>query len=357
MKRLLKILILFNVTLFIIFNINLEKRKNLIIKYLLFELLLEKLDLKDRRILHQLEKNSRQSLQKIARAVGLKKETVYHRIRKLEESGIIKSYTTEIDVYSLGYRFYPMLIKFQNTTKVIEDEIYEYLKKNQNIAWLTKCDGSWDINLTIVAYSVIDVEKFVEKLLSKYGQYIANKHVFITTEIYYCKRGFIPDHSKVIKLSSSESVVFDISKEDREILSILTNNARTPIIDIGRLLKTNPKNISNHIKRLEKEKIIQGYGVLVDFKKLGFKFYKVWFSLKSLDNKKLKEMMLFFQMMPNIVWITKIIGYYDLSIEIKVEEGENYHLIIDQIKEKFSEFIRSYESLLIFEETLLKYLP
>ena len=100
--------------------------------------MIELVDLKDRKILFELEQDSRQSLSQIAKKVGLKKETVFHRMRSLEKRGIIKNYLTEINIYKLGFQFYPILIKFQNSTPQIEEDIFDYFKKNQFISLLTK---------------------------------------------------------------------------------------------------------------------------------------------------------------------------------------------------------------------------
>ncbi len=49
-----------------------------------------KIDLKDRKILYQLDLNSRQSLTQIGKNVGLKKDVVSYRIKRLQDEGVIK---------------------------------------------------------------------------------------------------------------------------------------------------------------------------------------------------------------------------------------------------------------------------
>ncbi|MBU0532361.1 Lrp/AsnC family transcriptional regulator [Candidatus Micrarchaeota archaeon] len=61
------------------------------------------MDEKDGLILEALMKNSRISLTHIARELGVTETAVRKRIKKLERKAIIKSYTTIIDPYYLGY--------------------------------------------------------------------------------------------------------------------------------------------------------------------------------------------------------------------------------------------------------------
>jgi len=120
------------------------------------------LKLKDKRILFELEQDSRQSLGQLAKKVRLKKETLFYRIKSLEKKEIIKKYLLEIDIYKLGYQFYPVLLRLQNTTPAIEEEIYNYLKTSQYTSWLTFCEGAWDINLTALAKNNFELKIFFQ---------------------------------------------------------------------------------------------------------------------------------------------------------------------------------------------------
>lgn len=311
------------------------------------------LDLKDKKILLELEQNARESLQQIGKSVGLSKEVVFHRIKNLEKEGIIKKYITEINLFKIGYQLCPILLKFQDTTPRIELEIYHFLKNNKQTAWLTKCDGSWDINLTLVTKNNVQVGLFLEELNSKYGRFIANKELFVTKEIFYFKRDYgLKNDNQFISMKNNESLYYD----NLELLRILNENARIPLIDVNKKLKIHPKTIANKIKLLEKEKIIQGYRAFIDYRKLGLKFYKIWFALKSEDPKNIKKLFSYFKQENRIRWATRLIGSYDLSIEIEVKDENGLRSILEEIKTKFSDLIRKHESLLILEESELNYL-
>ena len=62
-----------------------------------------KIDMKDRKILYQLDINARQSISEIAKKVRLNKNTVKYRIERLEREGLILNYYTIIDNSRLGY--------------------------------------------------------------------------------------------------------------------------------------------------------------------------------------------------------------------------------------------------------------
>lgn len=315
------------------------------------------LDLKDRRILFELEQNARQSLQQIAKKVRLSKEVVFHRIKNLEREGIIKKYLINVDIYKLGYKFYPLLLKLRNTNKSVEERMINFLKSHQQISWLTTCEGNWDINLTLFAKSSEEVNYFLEELLGKYGDYISEKQIFTATEAHYVKGTFgINKRARETITTKGEKEV-ELEKEDQELLRILSDNARRSLIEISRMMSFSPKVIAYRIKKLEKEKIIIGSHILTDFCKLGYKYYKIWFSLKNLNSNHKNKLFTYLKNTPNIVWITKLIGKYDLSIEMEVEDVTQFRKIMDNFKQEFLEIINEHESILIFEEKVLSYMP
>ncbi len=69
-----------------------------------------KIDLKDRKILYQLDLNSRQSLTQIGKNVGLKKDVVSYRIKRLQDEGVIKNFWTVINTFKLGYNVFRIYI-------------------------------------------------------------------------------------------------------------------------------------------------------------------------------------------------------------------------------------------------------
>jgi len=59
-------------------------------------------DEKDLEIVKALQKDARATYADIARNVGLSPSSVHDRVRKLEDSGIIKAYRAEVDPQALG---------------------------------------------------------------------------------------------------------------------------------------------------------------------------------------------------------------------------------------------------------------
>ncbi|MFC5473705.1 Lrp/AsnC family transcriptional regulator [Paraherbaspirillum soli] len=81
----------------------------------------------DQRILEVLLKDSRISLKELAQQVGLSSPSISERLHRLEERGVIRAFSIEIDPQALGYqlqaivRIRPLPGKLHIVQKLIEE--------------------------------------------------------------------------------------------------------------------------------------------------------------------------------------------------------------------------------------------
>ena len=104
-----------------------------------------KLDLKDRKILFELDKNSRQSNSEIAKRVGLNKNTVNYKINRMTQEGVIKGYYSVIDSSKLGYFSIKIYLKFFNTNQEDEKKMIEWLNSQKIVGVLAKIGAIYDL--------------------------------------------------------------------------------------------------------------------------------------------------------------------------------------------------------------------
>ncbi|MFC3058374.1 Lrp/AsnC family transcriptional regulator [Paenirhodobacter populi] len=67
------------------------------------------LDATDARLLEALCQDARQPLAELARLVGMSAPSVAERLRRLEDRGILRAFTVEIDTRALGYQIRAMV--------------------------------------------------------------------------------------------------------------------------------------------------------------------------------------------------------------------------------------------------------
>ena len=115
------------------------------------------LDVKDRKILYQLDLNSRQSLNTIGSNVRLTKTVVQYRIDRLIKAGIIKNFYTSIDFYKLGYINLGIYVNYQYYTPDIEKNVINYFINSKQAWFIANIQGKFDL---IVLFSVNNMNQF-----------------------------------------------------------------------------------------------------------------------------------------------------------------------------------------------------
>ena len=84
------------------------------------------LDVKDRKILYELDKDARQPLSKIAKKIGLSRESILYRLKKFFKQGIIRNYLSVINMAKLGFTHHKIYVKLHNITEIQEKQMIDY---------------------------------------------------------------------------------------------------------------------------------------------------------------------------------------------------------------------------------------
>jgi len=317
------------------------------------------LDQKDRKLLYELDCNSRQTIQQLARKIGLSKDAVKYRINRLLKDETIKSFNAVIDTGKLGFTSFRLFIKFYQLSPEKEKEILAFLQKNKNLVWFVQVEGNWDINTWFLYKSLEEMNSFWTELLTKYNNFIERREFGIYSNVTYFSRAYLLKTEKnifsmpIISLPKKEK----IDKSDLKIIELLSKNARMSIVDISQETGLTPKTVINKIKRLEKEKIIVGYRAEFNLEKLGLKYYKIHITTFNTTSEKIKQLKQYIQQNPNIIYHDEVLGGYDIEIEIQIEDENKLRELIEEIRERFSNIIKDYEMLHYYKEHRLRFFP
>jgi len=318
------------------------------------------LDLKDWKILFELDLDSRQSLHSIGKKVGLSKEVVNYRLKKLCDEGIITSFFTRIDTSKLGILMFRTFIRLYNLNPEKEKELIEFIVKTEKVGWCVSVVGNWDLNFIYWADSIGDFSSFWRDLLSKYGEFIQGKNVSVFDRYIQFPKLFLLKEKKLDRVPSfpcGRSKKMEVDRTDTQILSILASNSRMPSADIAKKTGISPKAVSLRIKRLKELEIIQGFGISLDLQKIGFDYFKLHLYFKRFDKKRFEELLAFCHYNPYIVYTNEPIGGADLELDINIEDEAAYNALLNEIRYKFSDLIKDFESLHYFEEIKMNLFP
>ena len=308
---------------------------------------MEKLDVKDRKILYELDIDSRQSFSQLGKKVGLHKDVVAYRVKKLLEKGIIKNFYTDIISYKLGYSGVKFYLNYKNITPAIKQEIIDYLVKSPYTQDVHSLEGQY--NLCVISY-VENVAKFYniwKNMINKYKDYFSNQIFCVQNTVIMYKLTFLLDEKlgkkedRIIWVESSDYKKVEIDSLDKKILELLVIDSRIPTLEIAEKLKSTVATINSRIKRLVKTSVISRYTINIDWPKIGYQWYKADVILKNPE--KMQQIIEYIENNPNFFCRISSLGYVDLELMFMLNNANQLHQIMEDLSSKFPDTIENYK--------------
>jgi Lrp/AsnC family leucine-responsive transcriptional regulator len=315
-----------------------------------------KLDLRDKRILYELDINSRQSFKRISKKIKTSKNTVAYKIKRMQDNGLILGYYTLIDTFKLGLIFSRIFINLNNTTIDKEREIYSWLEKQGEVNVTAVLKGRYNLVIMTLTKTLIEFYEFLFKFKKKFKEFIAEQHISFFTQVDHYYRDYFIDNEQrelsIIKESSRiEKQEYD--EDDLKILKMLSKNARISTVEMSDILKIPPRTISYRIKRLEDKKIILAYRMNLDVSKIGKQYYKINMKLNSFS--KINELIEYIKSNLSLLYIDYTISDFDFEFDVEVSSEIELYKILNELKN--SGTVKDYEIISNEKYLKLEYLP
>ena len=141
------------------------------------------MDIIDKKILEELQKNSSQPLSELSKKVGLSNTPCWNRIKKLEEEKIIKSQSIIIDNKKINLPITVFLsISIQNHTERWLKNFEKVVNKYDQIIEVHRLTGSnSDYQITILSPSIEEYDKFQQILIKEIECTNMTSHISLQT--------------------------------------------------------------------------------------------------------------------------------------------------------------------------------
>ena len=303
------------------------------------------LDLKDRKILYNLDLNCRQSNTQIGKKVGLSRKVVEYRIKRMEDEGIITGYWTNIDSYRFGYQVFRYLINLQNATSVIKDEIMQQIANYKKTWAVYSVKGNYDVSTHIWVNSIPIFFQFWDNLNDNYGDYFAEKifSLYLEVDVYpssylIAEENYNVDREKPKTVGGKDPIHIDY--RDYQLLDEIKDNARIPTIELAEKLGCSSQNAKYHIERLVNKGIIQSFRTSINTSKIGLEEFYVDIWLKELSKRR--KIWEYLKYNPYLTFINTTAGYADMEAEFVIENSDRLIDIIEEVSSSFPGAIRKY---------------
>ncbi len=303
-----------------------------------------KLDKINKKLLSELEKNSKEEATTLAKKIGVSKEVISYRIKRLREDGIIRSYTAIVDMSKLGYLTFRIYIRWQNMTLKEKEEFYSQIGKNSNVWTTTELHGKWDFAMFLGIKRDEYIEKFHKfwgDVQAGYKNKIIESKVAIYAPIYNFNKKIFTDDSETIVRITGKGEVTEFDELDEKIIMLFSKDVRQSLSKIAAKVNTSIETVRRRIKILENKKIIVGYKIDTDLSKIGLQGYRVDFNLNSTSRNK--ELFEYLKQSKHFYQVNMSIGGADFETEVVVKNLNQLLQLLEEIMIRFQGTINNYE--------------
>ncbi|MBI4453475.1 Lrp/AsnC family transcriptional regulator [Candidatus Woesearchaeota archaeon] len=335
-----------------------------------------KIDVKDRKIISALDMDARMPLTELAKKVGLSRQVVEYRIKRLKEEGVILGAKAVFDSATVNYKWYRVAFRMLNVKKEDKLSFIEYLKNHPFVFWLGEVGGNWDIVVNFICEDNFKFNALFEEIINKWGKLICDYEILIYVNVSDMERSYIlhdvanADQDYKNKTEINEEGIrkeffhemklnkdFFLDPLDKEIIKHLSKDADISNIELGQKLNVTGNTIKNRIDEMKKSKLLLGFRLFVNPSILGFSSHMLFLGVNNISIEKEKELISYLKAIPNITFIVKHIGKWRIGMEIETKSELEFHDIFVDIRGRFSDIITGFESFPLFKDHVVNYFP
>lgn len=316
------------------------------------------LDVKDWRMLKEMVSGVRRPVSQIAKRCRLSRQAVEYRLKLLRENKLLRGSRGAVNIGKLGYKSYHIFIEAHTPEE--EKKLVLRAKKAKYVNAIIVYSGKYNLEISIMARDEEEFLDYYRQLMDKVR--IRDDHVLVLLGVVCAEvlpKKYFPELKELgrevwgrgeIKRRKGEGERVD--EIDKKLLWLLSRDALRTKVGLGKELGLSKDGVGYRIKRLEEEGYLLEYRPVVNYSVLGLSINSLLVKLNH-DSDEVEEFESYLRGKGVVLWAAKTMGYYDYLVYVITKDLEEFHEVINGLKEKFDNIIKSYEVLFAFEE--LKY--
>jgi Lrp/AsnC family transcriptional regulator, leucine-responsive regulatory protein len=127
-----------------------------------------RLDNLDKKIINLIKLNSRLPYEHIGNKIGLTRNAVKARIKRMENHGLISGYKIFINFSHLHLQSYKIFVKYDSQKKDKEQTLLDFIQQTPGIIATLRLFGKWDLDIEVHKEDNKSLQEFIMELRNKF---------------------------------------------------------------------------------------------------------------------------------------------------------------------------------------------
>ena len=225
----------------------------------------------DRKIVALLQENARRSLKEVGAEVRLTAPAVKRRLRRLEESDVVRGYSAVVDARRFGWNTLAITELMTEGTfsgRIVLDEI----RKHPEVSGGWTVAGAASAMLLLRARDTVHLEQVLDRLRENPGFTRTETSVVLSTLLERAvalggPTGIFGDNGGDADEAIEQA---SVDRIDEQIVALLRADARTSFGGIGAHVALSAPAVKRRVDRLRADGVIRGYTATVDPTRFGW---------------------------------------------------------------------------------------
>lgn len=319
------------------------------------------LDVKDRKILEIFTDNASMPIGQLAKHVGVSREVAAYRLKRLKQLGIMPRIVARVDMTKFYSTAYIMYLRFSKLDQEFLKRAAQFFKSNPYVLWAASLGGEYDIGTSFVSRTPHDLAVFMRSMeqafgknLQQYDLFPYEKELKNTYRVLFTGKDIMLSEAIMQKFTSPADLALD--DKDKLILYALSQDAELTNEQLSRLVDLSEEAVRLRKKNYEKTGVIKGYRAIIDVSKMSLSMYYVFlkFDMNPFLEKKIET---YVQSNRYVLYCAKIIGKFNIQACIWATSPAHYQIILQEVRNTFSDSLLEFRSQIIFTEHKQTYFP
>lgn len=295
---------------------------------------IDKLSIKQRKILSFIHLNASASYEEIAKACGTKSHVARSEVANFIKHKIITPCIVA-NYAQIGILKYHMYFSIRPLNEKDRVSFIEDIKNHPRVAWLCDFTGEYDFGLSFMAKSVLDLDIHIRPLLEQYKGIIQKKEILLESSWrYFGKKYLFNEHTFLtpirVQLAHQTTTIDTV---DKYVLQILSTDAFTPLQQIAKQMHIPLSTVHSRIKSMKEKKIIAGYIHWIRYSKIKLHAFRVLIDFGGLNDSQRKQLEMYCSKNIYIVSLIFTVGAWDMELGVDLEDPYHIHKIIAEISD------------------------